>query len=187
MSSNIKVQRICQHCGKEFTARTTVTRYCSEVCAKRAYKVDVRNKKVESSNTETQLIRDKPILDLQKLEFLSVSQVAKLIGSSRQMIYHLINDGKLKAIKVSVKKTIIKRVDLEEFFQQKRPINTLELNKNLVVQFNPTDFYNLNEVELKYGISNRALYELIKRNKILKIKENGRTYIFKEQIDKLLT
>ncbi len=28
MSSNIKLQRICQHCGNEFTAKTTVTQYC---------------------------------------------------------------------------------------------------------------------------------------------------------------
>ncbi|MFA6334291.1 MAG: CHC2 zinc finger domain-containing protein [Bacteroidales bacterium] len=30
MGSNIRVQRICQYCGKEFTARTTVTKYCGD-------------------------------------------------------------------------------------------------------------------------------------------------------------
>ena len=38
MASNIKVQKICQQCGKEFTARTTVTRCCGDACAKKAYK-----------------------------------------------------------------------------------------------------------------------------------------------------
>ena len=38
MSSNIFVQRICEECGNEFTARTTVTRFCGDRCAKRAYK-----------------------------------------------------------------------------------------------------------------------------------------------------
>ena len=42
MSSNIAIQRICQHCGKEFTARTTVTQYCSDDCAKRAYKARIK-------------------------------------------------------------------------------------------------------------------------------------------------
>ena len=48
MSSNIKVQRICQHCGNEFTARTTTTQYCGDTCAKRAYKARLRAAKVES-------------------------------------------------------------------------------------------------------------------------------------------
>ena len=28
MSSNIKVERICEWCGKKFIAQTTVTRFC---------------------------------------------------------------------------------------------------------------------------------------------------------------
>ena len=69
MSSNIQVQRICQHCGKEFTARTTVTQYCGDNCAKRAYKAKQRAAKVESSNRETQAIKTRPIEELKsKLE-----------------------------------------------------------------------------------------------------------------------
>ena len=56
MSSNIRVQRICQFCGKEFTARTTVTKYCSDVCAKRAYKARKRTEKVEISNNAIAII-----------------------------------------------------------------------------------------------------------------------------------
>ena len=38
MSSNIFSQRICEECGNQFTTRTTVTRFCGDRCAKRAYK-----------------------------------------------------------------------------------------------------------------------------------------------------
>uniref|UniRef100_UPI0028B10B01 hypothetical protein n=1 Tax=Sphingobacterium multivorum TaxID=28454 RepID=UPI0028B10B01 len=41
MSSNIKIKKICQQCGQEFIARTTVTKYCGDNCAKKAYKVKV--------------------------------------------------------------------------------------------------------------------------------------------------
>lgn len=36
MSSNIQVQRICEHCCKGFTARTTVTRHCGDAFSKKA-------------------------------------------------------------------------------------------------------------------------------------------------------
>lgn len=117
MSSNIQVQRICQHCGKEFTARTTVTRYCGDTCAKRAYKARTKAGKVEQSNKETQRIKNQPIEELKAREFLTVTQVSKLIGCSRQNIYNLINTGKLKATNILLKKTIVKRSDLDKLFE----------------------------------------------------------------------
>ena len=117
MSSNIKVQRICRHCGNEFTARTTVTRYCSDICSKRAYKARVRAGKVETSNKETQRIRGQSIEELKAKEFLSVTQVSKLIGCSRQNVYNLINTGKLKATNILIKKTIVKRSEVDKLFK----------------------------------------------------------------------
>ena len=35
MSSNIRIQRICQHSEKEFAAKTTVIKYCGDDYAKR--------------------------------------------------------------------------------------------------------------------------------------------------------
>ncbi len=86
MSSNIQVQRICQHCGNEFTARTTVTQYCSDTCSKRAYKARVRAGKVEQSNKETQRIKNQPFEEL-------------------------------KATNILLKKTIVKRSDLDNLFK----------------------------------------------------------------------
>ncbi|HBH06588.1 MAG TPA: DNA-binding protein, partial [Flavobacteriales bacterium] len=38
MSSNMRIPKICQECGSDFIAKTTVTQYCSDRCSKRAYK-----------------------------------------------------------------------------------------------------------------------------------------------------
>ena len=73
MSSNIQVQRICQHCGTEFTARTTVTKYCSHRCGSLANKAKKRAEKVQKSNSETKQIKTKPIEELKAKEFLTVS------------------------------------------------------------------------------------------------------------------
>ncbi len=50
MSSNIKVERICEWCGKKFTAQTTVTRFCSKRCSEHSYKERMRQKKMALSN-----------------------------------------------------------------------------------------------------------------------------------------
>jgi len=47
MSSNIRLQKTCQHCGNRFAAKTTVTQFCSDTCAKKAYKQRKRDEKIE--------------------------------------------------------------------------------------------------------------------------------------------
>ncbi len=116
MSSNIQLQRICEHCGNEFTARTTVTRFCGDNCAKAAYKARKRSAKIERSNQQTLKIKTKPIEEIKVKEFLSVRDVAKLIGSSRQMVYDLIKSGRIKAVNLKIKKTIIPRSEIDRLF-----------------------------------------------------------------------
>jgi len=48
------------------------------------------------------------------------------------------------------------------------------------------DCYTLTEVQDKYGISDRALYAIIERNNIPKIKKGWYAYVPKTIIDKLL-
>ena len=52
MSSNIKVERICEWCGKKFIAQTTVTRFCSKRCAEHSYKERLRQKKMAVSGLD---------------------------------------------------------------------------------------------------------------------------------------
>ena len=98
MSSNIKVQRICQHCNNEFTARTTVTQYCSDVCRKRAYKARKRSEKVKQSNSETTRIKSQPIEQLKAKEFLTVREVAQLLNCSVRSAYYYIESGTILAV-----------------------------------------------------------------------------------------
>jgi len=54
MSSNIRVLRICKLCGEEFIAKTTVTKFCGDRCAKRAYKARKKDEKIGASIAESQ-------------------------------------------------------------------------------------------------------------------------------------
>ena len=187
MSSNIQVQRICQHCGKEFTARTTVTQYCSDTCSKRAYKARLKVSKIEASNKQTQRIKNQPIEELKAKAFLSIADTCKLIGISRRTVYRMIERGELITGKAG-KRTIIRRSDLEQLlFEQPRTVAPQPEKQPEQKQFDISDCYNLTEVQDKYGISETALQNLIKRNSIPKIKKGWFAYVPKTVIDKLLS
>ncbi|HBY69363.1 MAG TPA: DNA-binding protein [Flavobacteriaceae bacterium] len=114
MSSNIRVKRICQYCNNDFTAKTTVTKYCSDNCAKRAYKARKRKEKINTSNKETIKILNKPVEQLKAKEVLTVSETSTLIGCSKRTTYRLIESGKLKAVNLGERMTRIKRSEIDK-------------------------------------------------------------------------
>lgn len=116
MSSNIRIIKICQYCGKEFEARTTVTKTCSDPCAKMLYKKKQREKKVEGAKAETQRIKNKPVEDLKVKEFLTVREVAALLNCSIRSVYNHIENKQLKAVNLSQRLTRVKRSELDKLF-----------------------------------------------------------------------
>lgn len=185
MSSNIKIIRICEYCGKEFTARTTVTKYCSSQCSKRAYKERKRAEKIEKSNKETRKIKNLTNDELKTKEFLTVTEVSKLIGCSRQNVYKLIKTGKLKATNLLIKKTIIKRSDLDKLFEKPQPVYVIK--KPLQIEVDIKDCYTMTEIQEKYGISEKALQAIINKNNIPKLKYGWYSYVPKTLINKILS
>ena len=118
MSSNIRVYRICQFCGVEFVARTTVTKYCGDNCASRAYKQQKKEEKIRLSDvTPAKAIKQKLdsvfLKNLSYREFLSVNQAALLLGASRMTLYRLNKKGGLPFHKLA-DRTIILRKDIDQ-------------------------------------------------------------------------
>lgn len=116
MSSNLRIQRICQYCNNDFIARTTVTKYCGDYCAKMAYKARQRANKVAKSNQETLSILNKPMEILGAKEFLTVKEVATLLNCSVRSIYQHIGNQKIKAVNLSQRLTRIKRSEIDRLF-----------------------------------------------------------------------
>lgn len=179
MSTNIKVQRICQQCGKEFTARTTTTRYCSHTCNSRAYKANVKGLKIDLSNTQTLNFKAKPIEELKVKPFLSVMEACILLGISRRTLYRMLQRGEVNAGKAG-RRTIVKRDDLDRLFAHPLPDKVPELQ-----QYDINECYNLTEIQEKYGISESAVQKLIKRHNIPKIKNGWYACVPKVEIEKL--
>jgi excisionase family DNA binding protein len=183
MSSNIKVQRICTHCSKEFTARTTTTKYCSPLCNKAAYKAKIKAGRIEISNKETQRIRSQPIEILKAKEFLTVKDIATLLNCSVRSVYYYIENGTIKATNLGQRITRVKRSELDKLFEQTQS----DVPKPEPVQFTIAESYSINEVQNKYGISQTALQNIIKRNNIPKINSGKFTYVPKSLITELLS
>jgi len=113
MSSNIYIQRFCQECGKEFTARTTVTKFCSPYCAKNNYKKRKRQEQIEQSEIESHEQKLKVIKSIQEKEFLTLKDTCLLLGISRTTLYRLRKKGLIKFTTIGNKKLVPRKsIDL---------------------------------------------------------------------------
>ncbi|MGG5486538.1 helix-turn-helix domain-containing protein [Gaetbulibacter sp. PBL-D1] len=120
MSSNLYIPKTCKHCGNAFTARTTVTQYCGNSCAKKAYKVRKRKEKIQST-LNADMKQKNEVVEVQNTnavnnkDFLSVTEASQLIGVSRWTIQRMIQQGRLKAVPFG-RKRIVARWQIENLF-----------------------------------------------------------------------
>lgn len=182
MSSNISVIRICEYCSLNFNAKTTVTRFCSDSCSKRAYKQRIRNEKIGISNQETNNTRKKANKDISSLEYLNPTDASKLLQCSRKNIYELMNSGKLIFFQISIKKRLIRKVDIEGYLVSCRTVNT-----KILPEIRPFDLANslsMQEACELFGISEKGLYAIIKKNNIRKYKSGKFVFVEKKDLTK---
>ncbi|MCT4590600.1 MAG: helix-turn-helix domain-containing protein [Carboxylicivirga sp.] len=183
MSSNLKIEKICEWCNNKFIARTTTTKYCSHKCNSKAYKDRQRKDKAERISTrEAGKYSDEYIAKLNNKAFLKVQEVAILLGLSKQTIYNLIYSNQLKASKLSPRITIIKKSDIDDMFEKAKS-NKINPTKASDRQ---TEYYSLQEIKDKYRISNTWLYKIAKEKNVPKLNNNGQVLFSKSHIDRLL-
>jgi excisionase family DNA binding protein len=116
MSSKIEISKVCQQCGKEFTAKTTVTKFCSHTCADRNYKQRKKAQKIDQVKTPVQQKTDYNLSQLSGKEFLNIAETCQLLGASRMTIYRQIKSGNIPALKLG-RRTIIRKSDIEKLFE----------------------------------------------------------------------
>lgn len=182
MSSNIKVERICEWCGKKFIAQTTVTRFCSKRCAEHSYKERLRQKKLAVSNQETAQTnfkrRDK--------DYLTPTQAAELLGIGRVSIYRYIRNGKIKVVRFA-RKTLISKADIQAMFdylspKESEPKETTEKKGKSI-----SDFYTRAEIREKFGVKDSWIYKVVAENNVPKTILRGKAYFSKSHIDRLFS
>ena len=182
MSSNIIVKRICDYCKNAFDAKTTKTKYCSHICNSRGYKLNQKLKKIETSDTETKSKASNYVMDVNSKDFLTVNEASKLLNMSSKTVYRLIEQNELNAFNFSVRKTLIRRKDIESYFDNNL-ISVDYINPNREDEINLNNSYTINEAIEKFNISNGALYNIIKRFNIPKRKLGRYTLVKKEDLN----
>ena len=121
MSSNIRIKKKCQLCNSDFVAKTTVTKYCGDNCAKLAYKARKRAEKINKSKASSVKSQSKKteLSDIQQKDYLTVKEASLLLGCSSKTIYRMVTKNTIQAINLGERMTRIKRTEIDTLFNQK--------------------------------------------------------------------
>ena len=102
--------RKCEFCGTTFVPRSGMQKYCSEDCQAEA-------KRLRKKRQQDLINGIEPIMDLQSQEYLTFSKAAVLMGCTRQYVYKLVANGKLKASRLSNRMAFVRKSDIEKMFE----------------------------------------------------------------------
>ena len=171
----MEVKRICQWCGKPFMAKKTTTNYCSPQCSKRGYKHRMMERKMELRHMqEMQELRS----SLEKQEYFTFSQAARLMGVSRQYIYKLVKEEKLRASRLSGKMSLIRRADIELMLKSK-PYERMVPKED----FKITEYYTAEEIAQKYKVNAKWVWTYTRQHKVPKVRIRQFNYYSKKHVD----
>lgn len=221
MSSNIRLNKVCQLCGKQFTAKTTVTKYCGDDCSKKAYKKRKRQEKITKSisNPEPSFV---PVYNNGYFTVLDIMNYFNISKSSAQ---RLVKRNNLPKKKIG-RWVYIKKSDLEGIFKPKEEnsligiqeasellqislrtmeryisnekIKSIKSGKHRLIykesiykylEKNPLPkehYFSVGAIQEIFNISEKALYDLIKRNNILKFPSGRNVLVLKSELQKIL-
>ena len=115
----MRILKICESCNKDFIARRTTSKCCSDTCNKRLYKSKIRDEKIQKCEKETQ---DKKMLAAATIEqthtvinskqYLTLKEAALLINISPLTLRRWTLAGKMPANKIG-KKWLYKRKEID--------------------------------------------------------------------------
>jgi len=180
LSSNIKIQRICQFCGNEFTAKTTKTQFCSVKCASRAYKARKKIEKIELSEVETARLK-KQLTPIPEKEFLSVNETAALLGFSRNTVYRLIKENTLIGCNFGKRLTRVSRQSIDNYMQTMKGTPP----KPEPLQYDLKDCITITEAQKRYNVSKSTIYKTLISENVPKIKSGKFTFVPIETTDRI--
>ena len=187
----MKKTRKCAFCGREFTANSGVQKYCSVSCADEA-------KRERKKRNGDFLKAAEPVIGLRQQEYLTFSKAAILMGCSRQYIYKLVNQGKLKASRISSRMAIIRRADIETmlegspynkvvFGNRPKPASSNRQQQQkkkepVSVSDEPLTYISGEEVIASYKVKPSWLYTSAKRNQIPICRIAGKNYYSRSHV-----
>lgn len=201
----MKTTKKCAFCGRTFTSNSGMQKYCCVRCADEA-------KKAKKKRQQDLLNAVEPVLEIQRQEYLTFSKAAILMGCSRQYIYKLVAQGRLRASRISSRMAFIRKADIEKMLEDNpynrvipgtRPKRATSISQKKSVKDSkisvPTSEDNLlsegekilsyisgEEVLSTYKVKHSWLYTTAKRNQIPICRIAGRNYYSKSHVEECL-
>lgn len=163
-------------------ARTTVTRFCSHICNSRYGKRKVRELKIQASEMQVVATVAATAMDIIVAEFLTVREAARLLNTSVRSIYHIIQSGRIKAIRLTPRKTLVKRIDIDQMLSL--PEFQVPVLKARKKNPHPKYCYSMTEAQEVLNFSEKALWDLLRRNNIPKYRDGKFSYVLKSDLNK---
>ena len=171
----MEVRKICQWCGKPFIAKKTTTCYCSHQCSNLGYKERIRERKRQLKKIQ-ELLEPKQAAEGQ--DFFSFAQAAQLMGVTRQYVYKLVKESKLRASRISGKKSLIRRADIELMLKTK-PYERI-VPKD---EFDMSEYYTAEQIAEKYKVNTKWVWTYTRERDIPKVRIRQFNYYSKKHID----
>lgn len=174
-------RKICQHCGKEFIAYTSVTAYCSHRCSGLADKLRKRNDRLKSTTTEVRELQRQALLDK---NFLTLTDAAKLMQISRTTLYRIIKLNSIPLKRFTDRTVRISREDLDKAANRQVTLEDTTITEKEDIL---TNWMTKEQIMEEYGITMSWLYSTTKRLGIQPRIIGCKNFYNKAEIDKAFT
>ena len=190
--------RKCAFCGKEFTVNSGMQKYCCEKCAEEA-------KRARKKRTLDFMNNVEPLAELRRQEYFTFSKAAVLMGCTRQYIYKLVAQGKLKASRISDRMSLVRKADIEAMLEASPYCRVLPFTKprendggkakakagnyrtaHTEESAEVPEYYSGEEVMEKFKVKQSWLYTSAKRNAVPMCRIAGKNYYSRRHIEELL-
>ena len=118
MSSNMRIVKICEFCKKEYIARKTNSKSCSQDCARRLHRFNLKNDLLALTELKTEMqrnpgsfIKEDEIKAIQAKELLTLKEAALLLNVSPLTLRRWTLSGKMTSTKIG-KKHIFRKASI---------------------------------------------------------------------------
>ena len=144
-------------------------------CSKRGYKHRMKERRMEMREFQEMMeVKNK----LESQEYFTFSQAARLMGVSRQYVYKLVKEDKLRASRLSSRMSLIRRTDIELMLKTK-PYEVLRPKD----EFDVTEYYTAEQIAEKYKVNAKWVWTYTRQNNVPKVRIRQFNYYSKKHID----
>ena len=175
------IERKCKLCGALFHARQIDSLFCSRRCSKKFSKQKKKEEERQKQLTEI----EGNVSD--NRNFLTVKEATAVFAVCRDTLYRLIRRNQIPHINLNKHLIRISRSELEIRFT-KRYIALSNQDKSLpkLYSLEPEDCFTVGEITERFGISEKTVYEMIRRHAIPMRQIGKFVYIPKVEINNII-